>query len=126
MLRSKIFWIAFILLLLFPMALTFVLANNYIPFLQTALRSLRNRPADLILSDILFYEAGFFLILGAMVAGAVLYLSWSPGWMALFVDPVFHWRLVKKEREIPAALIIGFMIIAVGIVYISAAIAITL
>ena len=126
MLRSKIFWIAFLLLLLVPMALTFVLANNYIPFLQTALRSLRNRPADLILSDILFYEAGFFLILGAMVAGAVLYLSWSPGWMALFVDPVFHWRLVKKEREIPAALIIGFMIIAVGIVYISAAIAVTL
>jgi len=126
MLRSKIFWIALLLLLLVPMTLTFVLANNYIPFLQTALRSLRNRPADLILSDILFYEAGFFLILGAMVAGAVLYLSWSPGWMALFVDPVFHWRLVKKEREIPAALIIGFMIIAVGIVYISAAIAITL
>ena len=126
MLRSKIFWIAFLLLLLVPMALTFVLANNYIPFLQTALRSLRNRPADLILSDILFYEAGFFLIMGAMVAGAVLYLSWSPGWMALFVDPVFHWRLVKKENEIPAALIIGFMIIAVGIFYISAAIAITL
>ena len=126
MLRNKIFWIALLLLLLVPMALTFVLANNYIPFLQTALRSLRNRPADLILSDILFFEAGFFLILGAMVAGAVLYLSWSPGWMALFVDPVFHWRLVKKEREIPAALIIGFMIIAVGIVYISAAIAISL
>jgi len=46
--------------------------------------------------------------------------------MALFVDPVFNWKIVKKEREIPAALILGLLIIAIGIIYISAAIIVTL
>jgi hypothetical protein len=80
----------------------------------------------LILSDILFCEAGFFLFFGALFAGAVLYLAWSPGWMALFVDPVFHWKIVKKEREIPSALILGFLIMIIGIGYISAAIIVAL
>lgn len=46
--------------------------------------------------------------------------------MALFVDPVFHWKIVKKEREIPASLVAGLVIIAVGVVYMSAAILATL
>jgi len=78
------------------------------------------------LSDILFFEGGFLLVFGAVFAEAVLYLAWSPGWMALFVDPVFHWKIVKKELEIPAALIVRLLIIAIGIIYVSVAIIVTL
>jgi hypothetical protein len=126
LLKSKIFWIALFLLMFIPMAITFAFADDYIRILRIALSSLRYRSADLILSDILFFEAGFFLVLGAMFAGTVLYLSWSPGWMALFVDPVFHWRLVKKVREIPAALLLGFLVMGIGIIYILVAVTVTL
>ena len=108
------------------MVITFAFADDYIPILQIALSSLRYRSATLILSDILFFEAGFFVVFGAMLAGAVLYLAWSPGWMSLFVDPVFHWRIIKKERETPSALIIGFLVICIGIIYIITAAIITL
>jgi amino acid transporter len=46
--------------------------------------------------------------------------------VALFVKQVFHWRTVKKAREIPAALIVGLILIGVGIIYISIAIVVTL
>ena len=124
--KSKIFWIAFTLLMFVPMVSTFAFADDYIPLLQIALSSLRYLSANMVLSDVLFSEAGFFLVFGAMLAGAVLYLSWSPGWMALFVDPVFHWRIIKKEREIPAALFLGFLVIGMGIIYILAAVIVTL
>jgi len=126
MLKSKIFWIALILLMFVPMTITFAFLDQYVPILQSALAAWRHRSANLILSDILFFDAGFFLIFGALLAGAVLYLAWSPGWMALFVDPVFHWKIVKKEREIPSALILGFLIMIIGISYISAAIIVAL
>ena len=126
MLKSKIFWIALILLMFVPMTITFAFLDQYVPILQSALAAWRHRSANLILSDILFFDAGFFVIFGALLAGAVLYLAWSPGWMALFVDPVFHWKIVKKEREIPSALILGFLIMIIGISYISAAIIVAL
>lgn len=126
MLKSKIVWIALSLLMFVPMAITFAFSDQYVPILQSALAAWRHRSTNLILSDILFCEAGFFLFFGALFAGAVLYLAWSPGWMALFVDPVFHWKIVKKEREIPSALILGFLIMIIGISYISAAIIVAL
>jgi hypothetical protein len=46
--------------------------------------------------------------------------------MALFVDPVFRWEIVKKEREIPAAFVVGIVILVVGVIYILAAILVTL
>jgi hypothetical protein len=58
-----------------PMVITFVFADYYIPILQTVLQGWRYRSDNLILSDILFYEAGFFLIFGAMLAGTVLFLA---------------------------------------------------
>ena len=61
MLKSKIFWIALILLMFIPMVITFAFADYYIPILQIALVGLRYRSPNLILSDILFFEAGFFL-----------------------------------------------------------------
>jgi hypothetical protein len=126
MLKSKIFWIALVLLMCIPMAITFTFADDYIPILRIALSALRYRAPNLILSDILFFEAGFFLVFGAMFAGTVLYLSWSPGWMALFVDPVFHWKLIKKVREIPTALLLGVLVMVMGIAYILMAVMVTL
>ena len=126
MIKSRFFWIALVLLMLIPLVITLAFADDYIPILQIALSGWRYRSPNLILSDIFFFEAGFFLIFGAMLAGAVLYLSWSPGWMALFVDPVFHWKIIRKEREIPAALLLGFLVIGMGIVYILASVIVTL
>ena len=126
MMKSKIFWIALTLPLFVPMVITFAFSDDYIPLLQIGLSSLRYQSANIVLSNVLFFEAGFFLVFGAMLAGAVLYLSWSPGWMALFVDPVFRWRIIKKEREIPAALILGFLVMGTGIIYILAAVIVTL
>lgn len=116
----------FVFLLFVPMLIDSVYLNDYLPILRTAFPFWGERSAIYILSDILFLEAGFFLIFGAVFAGTVIYLAWSPGWMALFVDPVFHWKIVKKEREIPASLVAGLVIIAVGVVYMSAAILATL
>ena len=113
-------------LLFVPMLINFVYLNDYLPILQTAFPFWSERSAIYILSDILFFEGGFLLIFGAVFAGAVLYLAWKPDRLKLFVDPVFHWKIVKKEREIPAALIVGLILIAIGIIYISAAIIVTL
>ena len=125
-LKSNIWWMLFVFLLFVPMLINFVYLNDYLPILQTAFPFWSERSASYILSDILFFEGGFLLVFGAVFAGAVLYLAWSPGWMALFVDPVFHWKIVKKELEIPAALIVGLLIIAIGIIYVSVAIIVTL
>jgi hypothetical protein len=125
-LKSDLWWMLFVFLLFVPMLIDFVYLNDCLSILRTAFPFWSERSAIYILSDILFFEAGFFLIFGAMFAGVVLYLAWSPGWMALFVDPVFHWKIVKKEREIPASLVAGLIIIAVGVVYILAAILVTL
>lgn len=126
MLKSKIFWGALILLLFVPMAITFVFADNYIPILQSDLFGWSYRSDNLILSDILFYEAGFFLIFGAMLAGAVLFLAWKPDRLSMFVEPVFRWTIIKKEREVSVALLLGLLLIAMGIIYISASIIVTL
>jgi len=126
LLKSKIFWVVLILLMFVPMVITFVFADYYIPILQTVLQGWRYRSDNLILSDILFYEAGFFLIFGAMLAGTVLFLAWKPDRLALFVEPVFRWTIIEKEREIPAALLLGLLLIGIGIIYISVSVMVTL
>lgn len=113
-------------LLFVPMLIDFVYLNDYLPTMRVVFPFWSERSAMYILSDILFFEGGFLLIFGAVFAGAVLYLAWRPDRLALFVTPVFHWKIVKKEREIPAALIVGLILITVGIIYISAAIIVTL
>jgi hypothetical protein len=124
--KSDLWWLLLVFLLFVPMLIDFVYLNDYLPILRSTFPFWSERSAIYILSDILFFEAGFFLIFGAAFAGAVLYIAWSPGWMSLFVDPVFHWKIVKREREIPASLVVGLIIIAIGMVYILAAIIITL
>ena len=57
MLKSKIFWITLIPLMFVPMVITFAFADNYIPILQSDLFGWSYRSENLILSDVLFYEA---------------------------------------------------------------------
>ena len=125
-LKRNIWWMLFVFLLFVPMLIDFVYLNDYLPILQTAFPFWSEKSPIYILSDILFFEGGFLLILGAVFAGAVIYLAWKPDRLKLFVDTVFHWKIVKKEREIPAALIVGLILIAIGIIYISAAIIVNL
>ena len=125
MLKSKIFWVALILLMFVPMVVTFSFADDLVAVFRNNLGDWNLRPDDYILSDILFYEAGFFLAFGAMLAGAVFFLGWKTDRLGLFVEPVFRWTIIGKEREIPAALLLGLLLIFVGVVYISASIAIT-
>jgi hypothetical protein len=112
--------------MLSPIAIDVALVSNYLPILQRLFPFWKYRPTYLVLSDILFLEGGLFLFFGALIAGVVLYNAWSPGWMALFVKQVFHWKIVKKAREIPASLIVGLILIGAGIIYILAAIIVTL
>lgn len=121
--KGMVFWIALILLMFIPMFITFIFADNLIAMFQD---QWNYRPGNYILSDILFYEGGFFLIFGGMVAGAVLFLGWKPDRLGLFVEPVFRWTILKKERDIPAAILLGLIMIIMGICYISASIFVTL
>jgi hypothetical protein len=108
------------------MIVSFTFSDYFISIAQSDLPGWNYRSKSVILSDILFFEGGFFLVFGAMLAGAVLFISWEPDRLGLFVEPVFRWKIIKKEREIPAALFLGIIIIIVGIVYISASIMITI
>jgi hypothetical protein len=126
MLKSKIFWITLIPLMFVPMVITFAFADNYIPILQSDLFVWSYRSENLILSDVLFYEAGFFLFFGAMLAGAVLFLAWKADRCLLFAEPVLRWKIIKKERDFPAALLLDLLLIGMGIIYISASIMTTL
>ena len=123
MLKSKIFWVTLVSLMFIPMVITFIFAGDLIAAFQN---DWNFKPGNYILSDILFYEAGFFLLFGAMLAGAVLFLSWKTDRLALFVEPVFRLKIIQKEREIPAALLLGLLMIIIGIIYISTSITISL
>jgi hypothetical protein len=62
-LKSDLWWLLFVFLLFVPMLIDFVYLNDYLPILQAAIPFWSERPAVYVLSDILFLEAGFFLIL---------------------------------------------------------------
>ena len=123
MVKNWIVGIALIFLMFVPMVITFAFSDTLIAAFQEE----RNYRSDnYILSDLLFYEAGFFLVFGAMLSGAVLFLGWKTDRLSLFVEPVFRWTILKKEREISATLLFGLLLISVGIVYIFTSIIITI
>ena len=123
MVKNWIIWIALIGLMFVPMVVTFAFSDTFISAFQD---EWNYRSGNYILSDLLFYEAGFFLVFGAMLAGAVLFTAWKPDRLALFVDSIFRVTIIKKERDIPSALLLGLLIIGIGIIYILASITITL
>jgi hypothetical protein len=124
---KKAYWIIFILLMLSPIAIDAHLVFNYLPILQESFPFWKYKPTHFVLSDILFVEGALLLVAGAVLAGFTLYTMVVPGKLQVtYVKSVFDWKTIKKEHEIPPALKIGLILIGVGIIYILAAVIVTL
>jgi hypothetical protein len=103
------------------------LVFNSLPLLQESFPFWKYKPTYFVLSDILFIEGALLLVAGAILAGFTLYTMVVPTKLLVtYVKDVFNWETIKKEHEIPETLKIGLLLISAGIIYISAAIIITL
>jgi hypothetical protein len=82
---------------------------------------------QVFLSDLFFIEAAGFLIFGPLLAGVVLYDAWAAldARKVQFTDYILNWKKIREERESPAGLIVGLTILAVGIIYVLVAIAVS-
>ena len=70
-------WALLILLLFVPLMLEFALASEIIAGIQRLFPYWKNRSVSVVLSDILFIQAGASIVFGALIAGAVLYNTWA-------------------------------------------------
>jgi hypothetical protein len=117
-------WVLFVFLLFTPMIAESVFASNIVPIAQKIFPFWHNKPVKVFLSDVLFLEAGVFIVFGALISGAILYNSWA----ALdvrkvqFTEYIWNLRQMRKERNFSTGLIIGLVFLAVGILYVLAAI----
>jgi hypothetical protein len=117
-------WVLFVFLLFTPMIAESVFASNIVPIAQRIFPFWDNKPVTVFLSDVLFLEAGVFIFFGALISGAILYNSWA----ALdvrkvqFTEYIWNLRQMRKERNFSTGLIIGLVFLAVGILYVLAAI----
>ena len=123
----KAYWIILVLLMLLPIVIDAHLVFNSLPLLQESFPFWKYKQTYFILSDILFIEGALLLVAGAVLAGFTLYTMVVPGKLkATYVKDVFDWKTIKREHEIPETLRIGLLLLGGGIIYISAAIIITL
>ena len=122
------YWILVFVLLTFSLiAIDFAIVSNYLPILQKSFPFWKYKSTYSVLSDILLIEGGLFLVIGALLAGVILYNAWVPHpFRARFTESIFNWKLVREGREISPALKIGLILIGAGIIYILAAIIVTL
>ena len=81
------------------MIITFAFSDYLISIFQGDLFGWNYMSENVISNDVLFFEVGFFLIFGAMLAEAVMFISWKPDRLGLFVEPVFGWTLIKKKEK---------------------------
>jgi hypothetical protein len=113
--------------MLSPMVIEVAFVSDYLQILRRLFPFWEYRAQYLVLSDILFFEGGLFLIIGALLAGVTLYNAWVPdAFKARFTESLFNWKIIRKGREISPALKIGLILIGAGIIYILAAIIVTL
>ncbi|MDH5770455.1 MAG: hypothetical protein OEZ25_04115 [Candidatus Bathyarchaeota archaeon] len=124
--KNRLYWS--VLLLTILMSIVFIVAFfHYLPILRRVFPSLRWRPSDLILSDLLFMEAGMILVTGAMLAGYSLYKITSLNPLkSEYWKTMLNWKILLKESGISPALGIGLTLIGFGIIYILLAVIITL
>ena len=117
-------WALFLLLLFAPMFLEFAFISDNLAAVQRIIPYWKGKPVAVVLSDILFIEAGTLIFFGTLVAGVILYNAWAALDVrkAQFTEYIWNWRKMKGERDYPAALIIGLTILAVGIIYLVVAI----
>ena len=117
-----------VLLLFTPLILEVVFVNDLLAFAQRALTFWDDKTELVFLSDILFTEAAVLILLGALIAGAVLYTSWASldVRQVQFTESIWSWKRMNEERNSSIGLREGLTILAVGIIYVIAAVVISL
>ncbi len=125
--RKRIYWLFFVVLMFVPMIASYVLLPNIVPVARRLFVSWIDRPAILILSDLLFVEGAVFLIFGALIGGTTLYNAWvsTDVRKAQFTEYIWNWKKIKEERNFPTGIVVGLVLIAVGVIYFVAAFLIT-
>ena len=126
---KNIGWLlVFVLVLFTPLILEFIYIEDYAPSIQGVFSFWRNRSTTLLLSDLLFFEGGAFILLGALVAGTILYNAWVPSDVrrAQFTEYIWNWKVMDKERGATKGALPGLVLILAGIIYITVGITITL
>jgi hypothetical protein len=126
--RTIIFLLAFILLVFAPIILEFIYLNDFASILQSIFPYWKNRSNTLLLSDMLFLQGGVFILLGALVAGVILYNAWTTTGLLFrkYISSIWNIKVMEKERRSPAGLAIGLILLGAGITYILVGIAITI
>ena len=117
-------WVLFVFLLFTPMIAESVFASDILPVAQRIFPFWNNKSVAVFLSDVLFLEAGVFIVFGTLISGVILYNSW----LALddrrvqFTEYIWNLRKVREERNFPTGLMAGLVVLAVGAFYVLAAI----
>jgi predicted transporter len=117
-------WVLFVFLLFTPMIAEFVFVSDILPVAQRIFPFWKSKPIPVFLSDILFFEAGVFIVFGALIAGTILYNSWAnlDVRKVQFTEYIWNWRKIKEERNSPTGLTLGLTLLAIGIIYVLVAI----
>ena len=127
---KKAYWVVVFLLFTFCLiAVDSVIVNNYLQVLQESTYLWEHKPANSVLSDILFIEGALLLVAGAVFAGFSLYtMVMRPSDKLKYDDvkSVFDWETIKKEQAESSTMKIGLVLLAVGIVCIVVAVLVTL
>ena len=112
------------MLLFTPMIAEYAFASDIVPILQKLFPLWEDKPLSVVLSDVLFIEAGVIIVFGALVAGIILYNSWAKldVRQVTFTEYIWNWRQMRQERESPAGLMFGLLLLVVGVIYFVAAI----
>ncbi len=125
--KSIVWLLIFILVLFTPLILEFIYIEDYAPSIQGAFSFWRNRSTTLLLSDLFFFEGGALILLGALIAGVILYNAWAPSDVrkAQFTEYIWNWKVMDKERRPTKGALPGLILIGAGITYIIIGILIT-
>ena len=121
-------WVLLVLLLFTPMLLEIVFVSDLFAFAQRIFVFWENKTEVVFLSDVLFTEAAVLILFGALLACTILYTSWA----ALdvrkvqFTGSIWNWKKMKEERNSTVGLVLGLAILAVGILYVVAAVIVSL
>jgi ABC-type phosphate transport system permease subunit len=110
------------------MLLEVVFLSDLFVFAQRIFAFWENKTELVFLSDVLFMEAAVLIIVGALIAGAVLYSSWASldVRQVQFTESIWNWKKMKEERNSAVGLIEGLTILAVGILYVVTAVIVSL
>ena len=127
---KKAYWVVVFLLFTFCLiAVDSVIVNNYLQVMQESTYLWEHKPANSVLSDLLFIEGALLLVAGAVFAGFSLYtMVWRSDDKLKYDDvkSVFNWEAIKEVQAESSTMKIGLVLLGVGIVCIVVAVLVTL